>query len=68
MREHPRDHLIHAWAGILQQQEEDRGQRHPSSPEKLQDDAEGLWNGCISATLVTGSSADMQHHIMYARA
>lgn len=68
MRGHDRDHLIQAWAGILQQQQQARGELNLSSPTGLQKKAERLWDDCASATLVTRSSADMQHHIMYARA
>lgn len=62
---HPRDHLIQAWAGILQQQEEQIGVLHTSSPLRLQCTAEALWKVCASATLITGRTAEMQHHIMY---
>jgi hypothetical protein len=63
MRGHPRDHLLQAWAGILQQQEEDGGVQQPSSPERLQKAAEALWKACASATLLDAHASDRQFHV-----
>ena len=57
MRGHPREHLLQAWAGILQQQEGD-GLQQPQSIEDLQHEAEALWSACAGATLVSCHTSD----------
>ena len=53
MRGQPREHLLLAWAGILQQQEEEDGEQSPSTPPQLQHAAEALWSVCAGASLVS---------------
>ena len=53
MRGHPHEHLVEAWAGILQQQEEDDGRQSLSPLPQLRYAAEALWNVCAGATLVS---------------
>jgi hypothetical protein len=53
MRGHPQDDLLLAWAGLLQQQQEDRGEQRPASPAQLQRMASALWTSCAGATLLS---------------
>jgi hypothetical protein len=53
LRCHPREHLLQAWVGILQQQEEENGVQRPSLQDKLRSDVEKLCDDCAGATLVT---------------
>jgi hypothetical protein len=52
MRDHPREHLLLVWAGILQQQGDD-GMQHPPLPAHWQHRAEALWSACAGATLLS---------------
>jgi hypothetical protein len=52
MRGQSQEHLLQAWAGILQQQEDD-GLQDPPTLVQTQHSAEMLWNACASATLVS---------------
>jgi hypothetical protein len=56
MRGQPREHLLQAWAGVLQQQ----GQRARWQPPTLAHSrrrAEALWAACAGATLVSCGAA-----------
>lgn len=53
MRGHPWEHLVEAWAGILQQQEDEYGVQNPSTAPQLRKAAEAMWSVCAGATLVS---------------
>ena len=53
MRGHPQEHLLVIWAGILQQQQDQRGEQRPDSPAQLRRRALALWAACAGATLLS---------------
>ena len=52
MHGHPQEHLLQAWAGILQQQQDDNGEQRPAPLAELQRRAMELWTVCASAALI----------------
>ena len=53
MRGHPQEHLLQAWAGILQQQHDDKGEPRRASAAQLRRMAVALWTSCAGATLLS---------------
>ena len=62
MRGRPQFHLLSAWAGVLQQQEDAIGEQHPASLVQLQRSAVALWMACAGAALVTRDSSVMSSY------
>lgn len=56
MRGHPQEHLLEAWIGILQQEEENNGKLRRSTQAALRHKAAALWSACASAALVSCDS------------
>lgn len=63
MRGRPREHLLQAWTGILQQQQEDGLPLHPDKQEQFRVRADALWNACESATLVSSRTIERDSYV-----
>ena len=52
MRGCPQEHLLQAWAGILDQQQIANGEQNPASLAQLRSVAMELWTACTGAALI----------------
>jgi hypothetical protein len=62
MRSTLREHLLLVWAGILQQQQDERGEQRPDSPAQLRRMAVSLWTACAGATLISCHTPSREHY------
>jgi hypothetical protein len=62
MRDRPREHLLRAWAGILQQRQEDDGEQHPVLLAQLQFKVTAMWTACAGAALLSCFNPSGAHY------